>query len=200
MAFYSDKYNLFLNTTRSFCHQCGNVSKLVDAHIVSKDNEVFMRKFCPSCGESFIKISTDKDYYAMCEEYIKKPDLPESHNTEVLNGCPFDCGVCPQHQNHPCLALFNILDECNMKCPICYFSSEPNIGKFRSIESIKKMLETLLKVESAPDLIQVTGGEPTIHPEIMDILKLLKASPVRHLILPLNFQKTFLPNSFNQAI
>jgi hypothetical protein len=133
-----------------------------------------------------IKISTDYEYYKKCNEYLKQPDLPEKALTKVLKGCPFDCGVCPQHQNHPCLALFNITDECNMKCNICYYSAEPGLGNHRSMKDIEQMLSTLLETESEPDLIQVTGGEPTTHPQIIEILQYLKKSPVRHLMLNTN--------------
>ncbi|KIM10777.1 MAG: hypothetical protein KU37_08580 [Sulfuricurvum sp. PC08-66] len=186
MAHYSQSYDLFWHATQSFCHLCGNLHRLVDAHIVVKDSNVYLRKFCPTCGESMALISTDAAYYQQCNEYLKAPDLPEAHNTQVLRGCPYDCGVCPQHQNHPCLALFNITNECNMACNICYFSSHPGKGNHRSMEDIRAMLATLLRVESQPDLIQVTGGEPTTHPQILEILRYLKASPVRHLMLNTN--------------
>ena len=189
MTYYNNDYDLFLESTQSFCHECNNVTKLVETHVVVKDNEVLLRKFCLKCGEVWAKISTDYEYFKTCNDYLKKPDLPEIALTEVKNGCPFDCGVCPQHQNHPCLALFNVTDECNMKCNICYHTSEPWKGNFRSMEDIKKMHSTLLKVESEPDLIQVTGWEPTLHPEIIDILKYLKAGPVRHLMLNTNWIK-----------
>jgi len=186
MAYYTKNYDLFLSATQSFCHKCGNLKKCIDAHIVTKNNEVFLRKFCPDCGESMVKISTDFNYYKKCEDYLKVPDLPEKALTRVLKGCPFDCGVCPQHQNHPCLALFNITDECNMKCNICYYAAEPGLGNHRSMAQIEQMLETLLKTESEPDLIQVTGGEPTTHPKIIEILQYLKKSPARHLMLNTN--------------
>ncbi len=186
MAFYSKNYDLFLGATQSFCQQCDNLHQLVDTHVVTKDNEVFLRKFCPKCGESMVKISTDYDYYKRCEAYLKQPDLPEKALTEVQRGCPYDCGVCPQHQNHPCLALFNVTDECNMKCNICYYAAEPGLGNHRSMEEIAQMLDTLLETESEPDLIQVTGGEPTTHPQIIEILEFLKQSPVRHLMLNTN--------------
>ena len=48
---------------------CKDTSRLVETHIVSKDNEVFLRKFCPSCGESFTKISSDLEYFKLCESY-----------------------------------------------------------------------------------------------------------------------------------
>ena len=196
MAQYSNKYDLFLQATQSFCHRCKDLKNLIDTHIVTKDNEVYLRKFCPKCGESMVKISSDYDYFKLCNDYLKKPDLPERALTKVLRGCPFDCGVCPQHQNHPCLALFNVTDECNMKCNICYYSAEPGLGNHRSMESIEKMLATLLKTESEPDLIQVTGGEPTEHPQILEILKFLKKSPVRHLMLNTNGIKVAEDESF----
>ncbi|MDD5770031.1 MAG: radical SAM protein [Candidatus Gracilibacteria bacterium] len=185
MAQYNQNYDIFLGSTQSFCHFC-KAKKLIDTHIVSKGNEVFLRKFCPTCGENFVKISTDLEYFKKCENYLKQPDLPETSLTEVKIGCPWDCGVCPQHQNHPCLALFNVTDECNMKCNICYHKSEPGKGNYKSLSDIKLMHLTLLRVESKPDLIQVTGGEPTLHPEILDILKYLKSGPVRHLMLNTN--------------
>lgn len=189
MAYYNPNYDIFLESTQSFCHNCNNKTKLVDTHVVSKDNEVFLRKFCPNCWEVWAKISTDLDYYKKCNDYLKQPDLPEKSLTQVKNGCPFDCWVCSQHQNHPCLALFNIIDECNMKCNICYHNSEPWAWNKRSMKDIKKMHSTLLEVESSPDLIQVTWWEPTLHPEIIEILKYLKSWPVRHLMLNTNWIK-----------
>ncbi len=186
MAHYSRQYDLFLGSTQSFCHLCGDLRHLVDTHIVTRGDEVYLRKFCPGCGESMAKISSDLDYYKKCEAYLKRPDLPEKALTQVLRGCPYDCGVCPQHQNHPCLALFDITDECNMECNICYHAAAPGLGNHKSMEQIGQMLSTLLSVESEPDLIQVTGGEPTTHPQIIEILRTLKTSPARHLMLNTN--------------
>jgi len=200
MAHYTQKYDLFLGATQSFCHRCNNIGHLVDAHIVSKADEVYLRKFCPECGESMVMISDDLNYFNRCDDYLKKPDLPERALTKVVQGCPFDCGVCPQHQNHPCLALFNITDECNMKCHICYHRSEPGAGNHRSMEEIAQMLETLLRVESEPDLIQVTGGEPATHPQIVEILQFLKASPVRHLMLNTNGIRIAQEEAFVKAL
>ena len=186
MANYSKEYDLFLGVTESFCYACGNLDRLIPAHFVTRGNEVWLRKFCPDCGNSWAMVSSDFAYFKKCNDYLKRPDLPEAALTPIKRGCPFDCGVCPQHQNHPCLALFNVIDECNMKCNVCYHNSEPGKGNPRSMEEIQQMHETLLKVESAPDIIQITGGEPTLHPELLDIIKYLKTGPVRHLMLNTN--------------
>lgn len=186
MPYYNPKYDLFLWATQSFCHLCKSKNELIDTHIVKKDNDVFLRKFCPNCWESWSKINDDYEYFKKCNDYLKKPDLPESSLTEVKKWCPFDCWVCLQHQNHPCLALFDITDECNMNCNICYHNSKPWMWNNKTLDEVKSMHETLLKIESNPDLIQVTWWEPSIHPQIIEILKYLKAWPVRHLMLNTN--------------
>lgn len=84
------------------------------------------------------------------------------------------------------LALFEIIDECNMQCPVCFANSAPGKGNARSLEQIEAMLQTLLSVEQQPDLVQVSGGEPTLHPQLMPILRRLKNSPIRHLMLNTN--------------
>ena len=48
------------------------------------------------------------------------------------------------------------------------------------------MLETLVASEGNPDLVQISGGEPTIHPQIVEILKLCKTKPIRHVMLNTN--------------
>ncbi|OAD22319.1 hypothetical protein THIOM_001883, partial [Candidatus Thiomargarita nelsonii] len=86
MPYYAEDYDLYLTATQSFCHKCNNLHRLIDTHIVTKNNEVFLRKFCPKCGESMVKISTDYEYYKRCNDYLKKPDLPEKHLTKMLKG------------------------------------------------------------------------------------------------------------------
>jgi len=73
-----------------------------------------------------------------------------------------------------------------MKCNICYYNAEPGKWNPKSMEQIIEMYKTLLKVESEPDLVQVTWWEPTLHPQILEILRFLHASKVRHLMLNTN--------------
>ena len=59
------------------------------------------------------------------EVFIKPPEMPRTFNTPVQWGCPYDCGLCPDHQQHSCLSLIEITDHCNLTCPICYAESGP---------------------------------------------------------------------------
>jgi 7,8-dihydro-6-hydroxymethylpterin dimethyltransferase len=174
---------IFYGQTQSLCEECLAV---VPAKILFQNGNVYYQKRCAEHGVQKTLVSTDIAYYKRCKEYLKPGDMPAKFQTEINQGCPHDCGLCPDHEQHSCLALFEIIDECNMQCPVCFANSAPGMGNPRSMEDIERMLATLLESEQQPDLVQVSGGEPTLHPQLMDILRRLKDSPIRHLMLNTN--------------
>ncbi len=174
---------LFYAQTQSLCETCLEV---VPTKILFQHGNVYYQKRCLEHGVQKTLVSTDIEYFKRCKEYLKPGDMPETFQSEVSQGCPKDCGLCSDHEQHSCLALFEIIDECNMNCPVCFANSAPGMGNPRSMEQIETMLQTLLKSENEPDLVQISGGEPTLHPEIIPILKRLKNSPIRHLMLNTN--------------
>ena len=174
---------IFYGQTQSLCEKCLTV---VPAKILFQHGNVYYQKRCKQHGVQKTLISTDIEYYKRCKAYLKPGDMPDKFQTEINQGCPHDCGLCPDHEQHSCLALFEIIDECNMKCPVCFANSAPGMGNPRSMEDIEIMLQTLLESEQQPDLVQVSGGEPTLHPEIIPILQRLKDSPIRHLMINTN--------------
>ena len=101
-------------------------------------------------------------------------------------GCPYDCGLCPDHEQHTCLALIDVNEACNLTCPVCFADSSPERTAQRSLAEIEFMLDALVASEGVPDLLQISGGEPTIHPQILDIIALAKAKPIRHIMLNTN--------------
>ena len=48
------------------------------------------------------------------------------------------------------------------------------------------MLDALVKSEGEPDLVQFSGGEPTLHPQILEIIGAAKSRPIRHIMLNTN--------------
>ena len=174
---------VFYGQTQSLCEECLAV---VPAKILFQNGNVYYQKRCLEHGVQKTLVSTDIEYFKRCKAYLKPGDMPQAFQTPINKGCPHDCGLCPDHEQHSCLALFEIIDECNMQCPVCFANSAPGKGNPRSMQDIEIMLQTLLASEQQPDLVQVSGGEPTLHPQLMPILRRLKASPIRHLMLNTN--------------
>ena len=175
---------LFYDVAISICATC---YRRVDAKIVFQNDRVFMIKRCPEHGYERVLLADDVDYYRRCREvFIKPPEMPLRYNTPVKWGCPYDCGLCTDHEQHSCLSLVEIADACNLRCPVCYASSGPDRPHFRSLAHIERLFDAVVANEGHPDVVQISGGEPTIHPDFFKVLDLAKARPVRHLMVNTN--------------
>ena len=175
---------LFYDTAVSICTTC---YRRVDAKIVFEGGKVFMLKRCPEHGFERVLMADDIDYYRRCREvFIKPPEMPAHYNTPVKYGCPYDCGLCPDHEQHSCLSLIEICDACNLSCPICYAESGPHRTTYRTMEEIEAMLDAVVSNEIQPDIVQISGGEPTIHPEFFAVLDAAKRRPIKHLMVNTN--------------
>jgi uncharacterized radical SAM superfamily Fe-S cluster-containing enzyme len=175
---------LFYDTTQSVCSTC---LRQVEAKIVFKDERVYMDKWCPAHGTERVLISDDVGYYRLCREvFVKPPEMPQRFATPMRYGCPYDCGLCPDHMQHSCLSVVEITDHCNLRCPTCYASSGPERLTHRSFDEVLAMLDAVVASEGHADVVQISGGEPTLHPRLFDILDAAKARPIRHLMLNTN--------------
>ncbi|MGD0864777.1 MAG: radical SAM protein [Rhizomicrobium sp.] len=173
----------FYGQTTSLCETC---LRLVPAKIVFEDNDVFFLKRCNEHGAQKTKVASDVAYFKSCKDWLKPGDRPLVLQSRTEHGCPYDCGLCPDHEQHSCLALIEVNDVCNLTCPVCFAGSSPAHTNQRTLAEIEFMLDTLVESEREPDLVQISGGEPTIHPQIMEILKLAKSKPIRHVMINTN--------------
>jgi uncharacterized radical SAM superfamily Fe-S cluster-containing enzyme len=175
---------LFYDVAVSICSTC---YQKVEGKIVFQDGAVYMLKRCPTHGHERVLMADDVDYYRRCREiFIKPPEMPRTFNTPVRWGCPYDCGLCADHQQHSCLSLIEVTDHCNLQCRICYAESGPSRQQYRTLEHIQRMIDAVVRNEGEPDVVQISGGEPTIHPDFFAILDRAKAAPIRHLMVNTN--------------
>lgn len=182
----SDKQRpyLFYDVAISICSSC---YRKVEAKTVFQEGKVFLLKRCPEHGHERVLIADDVEYYRRCREiFIKPPEMPLVYNTPVKWGCPYDCGLCTDHEQHSCLTLVEICDYCNLRCPVCYASSGPERQQFRDLKLIENMLDAVVRNEGRPDVVQLSGGEPTMHPDFFTIVEMAKARPIRHLMVNTN--------------
>lgn len=178
-----EKNYTYYDFTLSLCPDC---LRRVDAKVVFEENKVYMLKNCKEHGRSKVLIADDIEYYKNIRNYNKASEYPKTFNTKTHYGCPYDCGLCPDHEQHSCLTIIEVTDRCNLTCPTCYASSSPHFGRHRTLEEIKKMLDVIVKNEGEPDVVQISGGEPTIHPQFFEIMDYAKSLPIRHLMVNTN--------------
>lgn len=189
---------IFYDTAVSLCDEC---YRRADAKIVFEDECVFMLKRCPEHGFKRVLIADDVDYYRRCRElFIKRPEMPSRWNTPVKYGCPYDCGLCPDHEQHSCLSLVEVTDACNLTCPICYANSGTHRTTHRSLQQVEKMLDMVVGNELQPDIVQISGGEPTIHPQFFEIVDAAKRRPIKHLMVNTNGIRIATEQMFSERL
>lgn len=174
---------IFYNLTQSICPIC---KKTVSAQILVREKRVFMRKRCSKHGWFESLISSDFDHYRSVERFNKPGMKKLEYQTDVKSGCPNDCGICQEHKQHTCLGLLEITNRCNMKCPICFADSGDKNGVDLPLNVIKQMIENLKRSEERIEIIQLSGGEPTLHREILQIIQICKQAGVKTVMINTN--------------
>ncbi len=173
----------YYDFTQSICSTC---LRRVDAKIVIEEGKVYMLKTCREHGFEKVLIATDVEYYKNIRNYNKPSETPLRFNTNTTYGCPYDCGLCQDHEQHSCLTLVEITDRCNLTCPTCYAMSSPHYGRHRTVAEVETMLDIIVANEGEPDVVQISGGEPTLHPDFFAILDIAKRKPIKHLMVNTN--------------
>ena len=160
--------------TTSLCPECPG-ARLIEAMIVEENGMAIMKKTCPEHGEFKDVIQRDVNIYKKLSEWAYD-GIGVTNPALQCKGCPESCGLCDIHLSHTALALIDLTNRCNLKCPICFANAnsagyiyEPNM------DQIRFMLQTLRDEKPVPaTAVQFSGGEPTIYPRFLDVLRMAK--------------------------
>jgi len=172
---------IFLGTTRSLCPACRRV---VDAKIIVRQGRVYFRKNCPEHGVIEDFVCSDVNYYDR-HEFSQPARLPKHFGTAALKGCPEDCGLCPEHEQHTCVGLIEVTSNCNLKCPMCFAQSGPG-GQNIDFATYRKMVDRYVHLEGVADIVQLSGGEPTLHPELVRMVRYAYEQPIQAIMINTN--------------
>ena len=141
-----------------------------------------MEKTCPEHGKYNELYWSDYDQYQRAEKYRKKGEGLDNPHTETVKGCPQDCGICPNHRSHTGLAIIDITNRCNLKCPVCFANAAAAGYVYEPTkQQIREMLKNLRRNSPVPaSALQFSGGEPTIREDLPELIKMAKDLGFRH--------------------
>jgi len=168
-----------IKETKSLCPECLQV---LDATIFEEDNKVYIEKECPEHGKFREIYWSDYEQYQRAETLRCDGDGLSNPRTETKLGCPYDCGICPEHKSHTGLAIIDITNRCNLKCPIC-FANAASAGYVYepTKEQIFDMIANLRNNKPVPPpALQFSGGEPTIRKDLFELVKKAKELGFHH--------------------
>lgn len=156
--------HLFKLTT-STCPAC---LRLLTAKVVIRAGKVYFVKDCEACGPSEALVSENARYYVDAYTYARAGTEPLKFATEVQHGCPTDCGTCDDHEQHSCLPIIEVTDHCNLECPICIVDNQYSTHMEPAV--FGTIIDTLIRNEGNMESVAISGGEPTSHPNILELV------------------------------
>lgn len=171
-----------LGETESLCPVC---LKRIPARKVEDSGKVYLEKACPEHGETKVLIwRQDARHYLEWTRGSEKGSGPLHSFTTVDKGCPYDCGLCPEHWTRACTMVLEVTLRCNLRCPVCFASA--NNGQYEpDIEVIRGMYQAAMEGVGACT-IQLSGGEPTVRDDLPQIIALGREVGFSHILINTN--------------
>ncbi len=156
--------------TRSLCPVC---LRPVSAVRFGRGHDLYMRKSCPDHGSFLVILWRGEPSHT---DWVrpKVPLHPPAPATAVEKGCPFDCGLCPDHRQQTCTALIEVTQRCNLACSFCFARSGENPAPDPEIEEIRQRLQPLAASGTQYN-IQLSGGEPTLRNDLPEIVAMVRS-------------------------
>ena len=169
-----------LKKTKSLCPEC---MKVIEAEVVEEDGKALIRKKCPEHGKFEDVYYSDVEIFKRFEKFAEIGDGIENPRTEKKQGCPLDCGICPNHKSHTVLSIIDVTNRCNLQCPICFANAAASGYVYEpTFEQIKEMMRNLrANRPTPPPAIQLSGGEPTLRDDLPEIVRAAKEAGFWHI-------------------
>jgi len=185
-----------LAQTKALCPSCLAV---LPAQTLERDGKIWLRRECPDHGITETLTLSDAAWYHWSRRFSRPGRRPQHAATESEHGCPYDCGFCPEHQQHACVTVMEITEACNLACPAC-FAGDAHVAH-RSLDEVEAMARAVLRAEGGEaDVVMLSGGEPTLHPQFLEIADAVREHPFQYVVVNTNGVRIARAPEFAAAI
>jgi uncharacterized radical SAM superfamily Fe-S cluster-containing enzyme len=180
--------------TESLCPIC---LRKVPATLVPEDDSVVLEGCCPEHGpwrtvvwvglpsfDKWVGETSDQggDSGAECcgasgREGTSGGAAPaRDRGSTRYDDCPGECGLCSDHGQHTCTAVFEVTRRCNLSCPVCFADSSPDVADSEpSVDELSGLFCELFGVQGAVN-VQLSGGEPTMRDDLPEVIEAARAA------------------------
>lgn len=167
--------------TTTLCPEC---ETLIPGEVRSEQGGVYVTRTCPRHGPFAGLVCSDVEWFESLAAFDVPPTKPARSHTRVERGCPSDCGLCPAHRQSAGTTAIELSNRCNASCPVCLADNRASFEL--SPAEVREIVEATLRTQGQLDVVTLSGGEPTIHPELAAILRALDRPEVGRIALNTN--------------
>ncbi len=185
-----------LKETTSRCPKCHQLCPAQVWRTGGIPSRVILRRACAEHGEIGSVIASDARFYWLARGASEAGEKSGGGSVEVSGSacCSADGSQCGtlgrnadpggalglQEKLSTCLALIEIVNSCNLACPTCYAGSP--VGRNSEVDAVpiaelQKRIQGVIDRKGGIEILQLSGGEPTLHPQFFDLLRWLHQNP-----------------------
>ncbi len=178
-------------TTQSICPEClieDEKTVVIDALVYEENGKIMYKKNCDKHGEYVDVYWGDAEMFKKAQGWWYKSVGLDNPRTETVKGCPEDCGQCPEHKSHTALALLDVTNRCNLRCPICFAVAAEGGSVYEpEPEEVLEMMRNLRRNLPVPaPALQFAGGEPTVSKHLPQYITWAKELGFKHVQIASN--------------
>ena len=179
--------------TASICPEC---NRIISALVFERDEKIWISKTCPVHGPweglffGSAKMFKKFSRYLHDGKGIVNPNVPLAQENVV---CPMDCGLCASHLSHSALTNLVATNRCDLACWYCFFYAKKGGDASSSyvyeptLDQIRTMVASVRAERPVPsNAIQITGGEPTLRKDLVEVVRICKEGGIDHVQLNTN--------------
>lgn len=187
-----------LKSVRAVCPRCfaadpafdpAYPDDICDGHLVERDGRVYLRRFCKrGHGEVWSLYEERADLWRYLQQW-RVPTRVINPDTSAYFPSPmgYEHGLGPTHLQHSCIYLLDVTSQCNLECPACYAVSSPANAGYMPVETALHAVRAAIEREDGKlDVVMISGGEPTVHPHIRELIERLVPLPITRILINTN--------------
>ncbi|MFC4111587.1 radical SAM protein [Nonomuraea zeae] len=190
MGLRGDRILRYVNAFCPHCHgrDLDKVERL-SGYLVARDGKVWLERGCREHGFISTLYDEDPEILAYLEEWTAptKQHMPDRSGNFLPIPSAYLHGLPEMQTQHTCILLEDIAEACNLRCPTCFAGSGPDLSGIVPVPDVLANVDQRLERENGKlDVLMLSGGEPTLHPELKTLLAELSQRPVTRILLNTN--------------
>jgi hypothetical protein len=184
-----------LRYVNAFCPACHELDRplaevrRLSGRLAERDGRVWLERGCPEHGLQRTLYDEDPEILRWLERWTAPtkahtPDAPGNYEPAPAG---YLRGLGEMQTQHTCILLEDVIAECNLRCPTCFTDSAPDLAGVVPVADVLANVDQRLDRENGRlDVVMLSGGEPTLHPELPRLLDALVARPVVRILVNTN--------------
>ena len=186
-----------LRYVTAFCPRChaedphrplGQVERLA-GYLSEAEDKVWLVRGCPRHGRIVTLYDEVPEILRYLEEWTAptKRHVPDTAGNYDPVPSVYLRGLGELQTQHTWILLEDITNSCNLRCPTCYSGSSPDRSPAVPVETVLASVDQRLAREGGTlDVVMISGGEPTVHPRLLELLSQLVDRDITRVLLNTN--------------